>query len=368
MSLTPHTLKLAVLVSSAACLVGCAGGSGSDTTTVTAHFANTNGLYEGNAVSVLGMRVGRIDRITARGADVEVRMSIDDSIRLPADVRAVTISDSILTDRHIELTPVYRDGPTLADGAVLDATRTKTPVEFDALLSMTRKLATSLGGDGNGSGPVADLIGLSAAATEGNGQEMRTALDELSRALRQGPDNGAAARAAITDIVTNLDSLTEAAARNDATLREFGRAIAQLGDFLADRRLGGGDTGATLNRIIAQVADLLVRHKDTISGLVGNANTLTGTLAAYDYNLAEFLDVFPLVTDNAYNAIDHNVGALRASVDLNRVLLDGQMVKEICNLLQLSNLGCATGSMRDMGPDFGITAILTGLAARKQGR
>ncbi|MGW4368582.1 MCE family protein [Nocardia takedensis] len=362
MSVSLHTLKLAALALGAACLAGCAGGPGADTTTVTAHFATANGLYEGNAVSVLGMRVGKIVRIQTRGADVEVEMRVDGAIRLPADVRAVSVSDSVLTDRHIELTPVYRDGPTLADGAVLDTAHTKTPVEFDALLSMTQKLATSLGGDGDGAGPVADLMDLGAAAVEGNGADMRTALGELSTALRQGPDGGAATRDAITEVVTNLDSLTATAARNDRTLREFGSAVASLSDFLGEQGLGSGDTGAALNRIIAQVTDLLRRHQPTIAGLLGNADTVTSSLAAYDYNLAEFLDIFPMVTDNAYNAIDHEVGALRASVDLNRVLLDGQMLKEVCNLLQLTSMGCATGDMRDMGPDYGLTAILMGLA------
>ncbi|MET8654921.1 MCE family protein [Nocardia aurea] len=364
MSATLSTLKLAVLALSAACLAGCSSGPGADTTTITARFANANGLYEGNSVSALGMRVGRIVRIDARGTDVEVEMDIDNGIRLPADVQAVTVSDSILTDRHIELTPIYRGGPTLPDGATLDTTRTKTPVEFDALLSMAQKLSTSLSGDGNGSGPIADLMNLGAAATSGNGDDMRAALGELSRALQLGQDNGAATRDAITTVVTNLDSLTDAAARNDQTLRQFGSAVAQLSDFLAQQQFGTGETGAALNRIITQVTDLLQRHRGTIAGLTGNADTLATSLADYDYNLADFLDVFPLVTDNAYNAIDHNVGALRAAVDVNRLLLDGQMVKEICNLLQLNSLGCATGTMRDMGPDFGITAILTGLAEK----
>lgn len=363
MSRTLSTLKLAAVTVAAAGLAGCS--TGTDTgTTLTAHFANANGLYEGNAVSVLGMPVGRIVGITARGTDVEVRMRIDDDITLPADVRAVTISDSLLTDRHIELTPVHRGGPSLPPDAVLGIDRTRTPVEFDALLSMTQKLATSLGGDGGGDGPIADLMHLGADATSGNGDDIRAALGELSRALQLGPDRGAATADAVATVVTHLDALTATAARNDQQLRDFGTAIAQLSDFLAGQQLGAGSTGATLNQIITRLGDLLLRHQGTVAELTANATTVSAALADYDHNLAAFLDVFPLVTDNAYNAIDHEVGALRAAVDINRILLDGQMVKEICNLLQLQNLGCATGTMSDMGPDFGITAILAGLAER----
>ncbi|MGW5381582.1 MlaD family protein [Nocardia sp. NPDC003963] len=360
---------LAIIVVAAAALAGCSGGPLQPADTViTARFENANGLFRGNAVSVLGMRVGEIAGIRPRGSGVDIDLRIDGSIPLPADVRAVALSDSVLTDRRIELTPPYRGGPELPEHAVLGAERTAVPVEFDSLLAMADKLTTALGGDGHGGGPVADVMGLGTAVTQDNGDRMRTALGELAAALRLGADDGAATRAALTTVVTDLDSLTALAARNDATLREFGSGIHQLADLLAGEGLGTGDTGARLNRILGAVTALLQQNQDKIAALAGNSGVLTTSLAAYNRNIAEFLDVFPLVTDNTYNAIDQNIGAVRATVDINRFLLDGQMVKEVCNLLHLTNLGCDTGTMRDMGPDFGITAILQALADAEGGR
>ncbi|MCX4091761.1 MCE family protein [Nocardia sp. alder85J] len=354
----PALLALGVLVAA-----GCGGdGLTHHTRTVIAQFDNGKGLYTGNKVSVLGMPVGKVTAIHPHGTGVDVTMSVDAAVRIPADVQAVTVSDSLLTDRHIELTPPYRGGPTLPDRAVLDGAHTKTPVEFESLLAMADKLSTSLGGDGKGGGPVADLLTAGANATAGNGADLRDALSALAQALQLGPDNGAATRAAITTGVTDLDELTAAAARNDRTLRDFGSGVHQLSDLLAEENFGAGDTGSQLNRIITQVGELLQQNRGAVAGLVGNSATMTKSMADYQSSLAEFLDVFPLVTDNTYNAIDHDVGALRASVDLNRVLLDGQMVKEICNLLGLKELGCATGSMKDMGPDFGLTTILLAAA------
>src|ERR1700738_2239169 len=86
---------------------------------VTAQFEDAVGLYAGNAVSVLGMQVGKVTSVVPKDGYVEVKLEINRGVAIPADVQAVTVSTSILTDRHVELTPAYRFGPTLKDGAVL---------------------------------------------------------------------------------------------------------------------------------------------------------------------------------------------------------------------------------------------------------
>lgn len=87
--------------------------SDEDTITVTAQFDSASGLYEGNVVAVLGMPVGKVTKINAKGGYVEVDFTVDRHVKIPADAQAVTVSTSILTDRQIELTPPYHDGPTL---------------------------------------------------------------------------------------------------------------------------------------------------------------------------------------------------------------------------------------------------------------
>lgn len=76
--------------------------------TVTAQFDSAAGLYEGNVVAVLGMPVGEVKKIRNRNGYVEVEFTVDKGVNIPADVQAATISNSILTDRQIELTPPYR--------------------------------------------------------------------------------------------------------------------------------------------------------------------------------------------------------------------------------------------------------------------
>ena len=72
-------------------------------TTLCAEFTDTVGLYRGNDVTVLGVRIGIVDRIESLGDRMRVRMKIDGSVPLSADVGAVTVAGSVVTDRHVEL-------------------------------------------------------------------------------------------------------------------------------------------------------------------------------------------------------------------------------------------------------------------------
>ncbi|MGV0598401.1 mammalian cell entry protein [Mycolicibacterium elephantis] len=338
-----------------------------DTMTVTAQFDSVAGLYEGNTVAVLGMPVGQVTKITPKGGYVEVDFTVDKDVKVPADAQAVTISNSILTDRQIELTPPYSgSGPTLQDHATIGLHRTQTPVEFARVLDVLDKLSVSLKGDGKGDGPIADVVNASAAIADGNGQQMKDALGELSNALRLSADRGTVTRDQLTTIVRNLSSLSEAAAKNDETLREFGSSVRALSQILADENLGSGTTGKKINEVLTNTREVLETHRDTIKNLVANGDIVLNTAVDHERDLKEFLDVAPMTLDNLYNIVDQKNGALRVKVLTDRVLFDNQFIKEVCNVMGLRQLGCSTGTLQDFGPDFGLTYMLDGLAAMGQ--
>ncbi|OMC37726.1 mammalian cell entry protein [Mycobacterium sp. GA-1841] len=338
--------------------------------TVTAQFEDSVGLYVGNAVSVLGMRVGKVTAIVPKDTYVEVKLEIDKHVDIPADVQAVTVATSILTDRHIELTPPYQGGPTLHNGDIVSLPRTRTPVEFDRTLAMADKLSRSLGGNGKGQGPLGDLIGVGAQISSQSGPDVKATLDRLSEALRLSGDNGAPTKESVQSIATSLADLTATAADNDTAIRDFGTSIHSLSDLVASENLGTGDTGAQINQILDRATALLQNNREGLKGTIGNFQKLTGTLTDYRRELQEILDVLPLVGTNMYNAVDQNGHALRIHPLLDKLLLNSQLTKEICNLAGLKDLGCATGTISDYGPEFGTTFLvqgMTGLLERMAG-
>ncbi|MEB3033003.1 MCE family protein [[Mycobacterium] nativiensis] len=334
--------------------------------TVTAQFDSAAGLYEGNVVAVLGMPVGQVKKITPKGEYVEAEFTVDRGVKIPADVHAVTINTSILTARQIELTPAYAGGPVLADRTTIGLNRTRTPVAFDRVLDMLDKVSKSLGGDGKGNGPVADVINAGADIADGNGEKIKSALSELSRALRMSSDRGEATGDQLTTIITNLSSLMDAAARNDAKLRQFGSTTRQLSQMLANEDFGTGRTGRKFNEIVTQATALLAANRDNLKHAVLNGDTALTTLAEKKRDLAELINLLPLTMENLYNAIDSNNGAFRLHVLVDKVLLDSQSTKELCNMMHLRQLGCGTGTLADYGPDFGLTYVLDGLSMMGQ--
>ncbi|EHI12233.1 virulence factor Mce family protein [Mycolicibacterium thermoresistibile ATCC 19527] len=337
-----------------------------DTITVTAQFDSAAGLYVGNVVAVLGMPVGKVTEITPKTNYVEVTFTVDKDVKVPADVQAVTLSNSILTDRQIELTPPYRGGPTLQDHDTIGLNRTRTPVEFARVLDVLDKLALSLRGDGKGGGPIADVVDAGAAIVDGQGRQMKDALGELSNALRLSADRGELTRDQLTTIVRNVSSLAEAAARNDELLREFGSSVRAMSQILADEKLGSGTTGRKINEVLTHAGEVLQTHRETIRDLIANGDVVLNAAVDHERDLKELLDVTPMTLDNLYNVADQRNGALRIKVVTDKVLFDNQLVKEVCNMMGLRQLGCSTGTLQDFGPDFGLTYMLEGLAAMGQ--
>lgn len=357
---------LAVL---AAAIIGAVGyflKSLDDSITVTAQFDSAAGLYVDNVVAVIGMPVGKVTKITPKGSYVDVEFTVNKDVQIPADVHAVTINTSILTDRQIELTPPYRAGPELQNRDTIGLSRTQTPIAFDRVIDMLDKLAKSLAGDGKGGGPIADLVNAAAETTDGNGERIKSSLGELSAALRLSSDGGAVTADQLTEIVTDLDSLVDAAARNDAKVRQFGSTTHQLTQILADENFGTGATGRKLNAIIEQATALIESNRDNLKQTVINSDVAAGVIVDHQREMAELLNLAPLTLENLYNAVDQNNGSLRVHALTDKILVDTQYAKEVCNLMHRRQLGCSTGTLQDYGPDFGLTYVLDGLASMGQ--
>lgn len=338
-----------------------------NTNTMIAQFDNSAGLYPTNNVQVLGMKVGSVTKVTPKNGYVEVEFTVDKNVKIPADAQAVTLQTSILAERSIELTPVYRgEGPVMEDHTTIPLTKTKTPVEFTKTLDMVDRLAVSLQGDGKGNGGLRTLIDSGAAIADGNGERIKSALGELSQALKLSADGGAQTKEQLTKVVDNLSSLMDASAANDGLLRDFGSTVRVLSQVLADEDLGSGTTGKQLNVVLTQLGDLLEKNRDTIRETVSNTGSTVKTVNSHQRDLAELLDVTPMTLDNLYNIIDRENGAARAHILTDKVLFDTQTVKEVCNMMHLRQLGCSSGTLQDFGPDFGVSYILDGLAAMGQ--
>lgn len=118
-----------------------------------AELTDAVGLYPGNKVALLGIEVGSTTAIVNKPAYVEVDFTVPADLDLPADVGAVTYSQSIVTDRHIELTKPYTGGPKFTGPGCIKLKSTKTPISVSETFAAIGKLADAVLGPQQGQDP-----------------------------------------------------------------------------------------------------------------------------------------------------------------------------------------------------------------------
>src|ERR1700723_3822109 len=92
------------------CATSCGAVGGTRSAQFCAIMSDSVGLYAGNPVTQMGYRIGTVDSITPEDSSVEIRFTITENRPIPADVKAVTRSTSILADRSLELVGNYSSG------------------------------------------------------------------------------------------------------------------------------------------------------------------------------------------------------------------------------------------------------------------
>ncbi|MGH3738265.1 MAG: MCE family protein [Micromonosporaceae bacterium] len=269
---------------------------------VTAHFTRTVGIYPGSDVRILGVKVGTIQDVIPEGRTVKVTMEYDSSYKVPADVKAVVVPPSLVSDRYIQLAPAYTGGPTLRDGADLPKDRGVTPMELDEVYLALDDLAKALGPDGaNSTGALSKLLKVGRANLEGNGEQLGSTLNDLSKAL----ETVAEGRKDLFGTIDNLQKFTKVLAESDKEVRRFNTQLAGVSEQLAGER---EELAAALKNLGIALGHVTKFVRDNREELVKNIDGLTDVTAALVRQktaLIEILDIAPLGLSNlalTYNA------------------------------------------------------------------
>ncbi|WP_280265681.1 MCE family protein [Nocardia wallacei] len=261
---------------------------------VCAEFTDAVGLYPGNDVTLLGVRVGRVTALRPQPDRVRVEMSLDRGVRLPADAGAVTISTSIVTDRRVEFTEPHTGGPVLGDGCVpLDRTRTPLGVSR-AMESMDRLTAALVGPAGpDGGTPGAALLGdtlrTADATLAGTGEQYNRLLQQAGRLL----DDPAVIDARMRRLIDNLDRLGATFVTHwpdMQTLLDRMRDTIAMIDGVSN---GLGHAVVQLNQLMPVMTRMISRFDDRVYAIADKAVPLTHELLSRSGDIRELLSYLP---------------------------------------------------------------------------
>ncbi len=106
-------------------------GSASDSYAVTADFENIGGLKPGSAVTMAGVRIGRVRSIEVDATTFEARVTMrigNDFANIPKDSSASIFTAGLLGEQYIGLTPGGEDA-TLVEGDKIKFTQSALVLE-----------------------------------------------------------------------------------------------------------------------------------------------------------------------------------------------------------------------------------------------
>jgi phospholipid/cholesterol/gamma-HCH transport system substrate-binding protein len=286
--------------------------------TVSARFTSAVGVYTGTPVKILGVNVGDVTGVHPQGAYVVVTMEYSGTYKLPANAGAVEVANSLVSDRYIQLTPVYKGhGQVMKSGATIPVNHTGAPAELDDIYSALDKLSVALGPagankGGKKSGALSALVNVSAANLKGNGAALGNSITKLSEAASTLADN----RGDLFATVRNLQKFTATLKGSDTQIRLFNQQLAQVAGDLASER---GDLGAALHDLglaLDSVSTFVKNNASKFHTDIHGLRIITNILVKEKASINETLAVAPVALANIVHSYDPQPGLLATRSNL----------------------------------------------------
>ena len=227
------------------------------------------------------------------------------------------ISPSIVGDRFVQLTPVYKGGAMLADGARLDESRTATPLELDEIYAGIDDLTVALGPQGaNKDGSLSRLLDSAAENWGGQGARFHQTVEDVSKLTGTLEDN----KAELFGAAADLEAFIQTLAKNDTTVRLFNQSLSQVSEMLADER---GELSASLRNLaeaMTQVSSFVKENREGLGRNIQGLNRVAKILVKQRTALDEVLRVAPLALNNLGLTYNPQAGTLDTRANIGELL------------------------------------------------
>jgi phospholipid/cholesterol/gamma-HCH transport system substrate-binding protein len=303
-------------------------------THVVAYFDNSDGIFTGDEVRILGVPVGKIDRIDPAPEQVKITFWVDDRYKVPADARAAILSPSLVTARAIQLTPAYTGGPVLADNTVIPRERTAVPVEWDDFREQLKKLTATLQPtEPGGPSTLGSFVNTAADNLRGQGVNIRDTIIKLSQAFSAVGDHSND----IFSTVKNISKLVSALESSADLMRQLNRNLAAVTALLSNDSNEVATAVSDLDSAATEVQDFVADNREALgttsdklasisTALIQSLDDVKQTLHIAPTALSNFVNIFQPaqaaltgigVINNFANPISFICGSIQAASRLN---------------------------------------------------
>jgi phospholipid/cholesterol/gamma-HCH transport system substrate-binding protein len=279
-----------------------------------AYFDNSNGLFAGDEVRILGVPVGKIDSIEALPNRVKITFWFDDQYKAPADAKAAILSQQLITSRAIQLTPAYTSGPAMTDGAVIPEDRTAVPVEWDDLREQLQKLTDTLQPTKPGGvSTLGSFIDTSADNLRGQGANIRDTVIKMSQAFSALGDHSND----IFSTIKNLSIVVSALQSSEDLMKQFNRDLASVTALLVDDPNEVGRAVSDLRGVVDEAKTFIAENRESLGTTSDRLASISTTVADSLDDIKQALHVAPNAFQNLINIYQPAQAALTGALVVN---------------------------------------------------
>jgi phospholipid/cholesterol/gamma-HCH transport system substrate-binding protein len=304
-----------------------------------AYFANSNGIFVGDEVRILGVPIGKIDNIEPQPQRAKISFWYDNRYPVPADAKAVILAPSLVSVRAIQLTPAYSSGPTLSNGATIPQERTAVPVEWDDFREQLHKLAETLQPtQPGGVSTLGAFINTAADNLRGQGPNIRDTLIKLSQAFSALGDHS-------TDLfstIKNVSILVSALQGSADLMRQLNGSLSATTALLSNNPDEVGNAIAGISDVAGDVRQFVADNRETLGTSSDKLASVTTTVTESLDDLKQTLHLAPTAFQNFVNIYQPSQGALTGAVAINNF---ANTISFLCGAIQAaSRLGAEQSS------------------------
>lgn len=298
---------------------------------VTGFFANSNGVFVGDEVRILGVPVGKIDKIEPQADKVKITFWYDDKYKVPADAKAVIIAPSIVSVRAIQLTPAYTSGPALKDDAVIGQDRTAVPVEFDELRQQLERLTDTLQPtQPGGVSTLGAFINSAADNLRGQGPNIRDTLIKLSQAFSALGDHSSD----LFSTIKNVSILVSALQSSRDLLRQLNQNLAATTALLSNDPDKVGRAIEDVGAVVGDVQRFVANNKESLGTTSDKLASVSTTLAQSLDDIKQMLHAGAPAFQNFLNIYQPSQGSLTGALAINNF---SNPIQFICGAIQAAS-------------------------------
>lgn len=262
---------------------------------VTVQLAKTGGLYPKSVVTYRGHEIGQVTSLDLRpGGGVDVALSLDEDADVPKNSAVEVLSASVIGEQYLNFVPRKGDSAVLAQGDVIPADRTATPVSTDELITSAKTFLDSV--------PLDDLR----TTIDELGQAFAGRGDDLGRLLDAGTSLQAEANANLSQTLSLIDDLAPVLATQQASDGDIRAWSGDLADFTGELAASDDSLKAVLTSgspAAQQISEFLGGVQPVLPTLLTDLASTGQVLQTYLPNIEHVLTVLPAAIEGQVSVV-----------------------------------------------------------------